>query len=67
MEKELLAILKSLKSFRKIILGSRINIYTDNKNLIHKTEKFDNKAERWWSLINEFDVKIHHIEGKKTM
>lgn len=35
-EKETLNILESLRHFKPIIYGTKINIYTDNKNLTYK-------------------------------
>ena len=37
MEKELLAVVLSLKEYRNMLYGGKINIYTDHKNLIFRT------------------------------
>ena len=36
-EKELLGIVETLKEFKNILLGQRVVVYTDNKNLMYKT------------------------------
>ena len=40
-ERELLAIVETLKEFRNILLGQKLTIYTDHKNLTHKNFNTD--------------------------
>ena len=50
-EKELLAIVETLRTFRTILLGQSIIIYTDHRNLTF--EKYNNERARRWRLFVE--------------
>ena len=50
-EKELLSILETLKESRTILLGQKLRIYTDNKNL--KCKNFNTDRVLRWRLILE--------------
>ena len=50
-EKELLSIVEVLKEFRTVLLGQKIKIYTDHKNLTHKV--FNTDCVMQWCLIAE--------------
>ena len=65
-EKELLAIVLTLRDYRKILHGAVIFIYTDHKNLTFKTFSVQ-RVLRWRLYIDEFDVTIRYIEGKKNV
>ncbi|KAF9760652.1 Transposon Tf2-9 polyprotein [Nosema granulosis] len=66
-EKELLAIIKALKHFKSIILGTRIKVLTDHKNLTYITTCENNRAQRWKILLDEFNVELEYIEGKRNI
>ena len=58
-EKELLSIVETLKGFRMILLGHRIIVHTDNKNLI--CQNFNtNRVMRWRLVIEEFRAELLH-------
>ncbi|KAG0436138.1 Transposon Tf2-9 polyprotein [Dictyocoela muelleri] len=63
-EKEMLAIYKSLLNFRNIILGSKIIINTDNKNIISDTNDPIKRIERWKMSLQEFDYSMNYFQGK---
>jgi hypothetical protein len=50
-ERELLAIVETLKEYRNILLGQKIIIYTNHKNLIWKN--FTSKRVLRWRLLLE--------------
>ena len=60
MEKELLAVVYTLKKFQPYILGRKIIIYTDHPALKYLLSKKDAKPWliRWVLLLQEFDLEI---------
>ena len=64
-EKELPSIVETLKEFRTILLGQRIKVYTDHKNLTY-TNFTTERVLRWRLLIEEFGPKIIYVKGSKN-
>lgn len=63
-EKELLSIVETVKEFRNILLGYEIEVFTDHNNLTYETtDSSSQRAQRWRSLLNEFDITIKFIAG----
>jgi hypothetical protein len=67
MERELLAIVKCLMYFKNIILGSKIVIVTDNKNLLYDSSINSSRAQRWKLLIQEYDYEIMYQPGRQNV
>ena len=67
-EKELLAIAETLKEFRNILLGYVVNVFTDHQVLCSVKGVHDSqRVMRQRLLLEEYGVKIKHIEGKKNV
>jgi cleavage and polyadenylation specificity factor subunit 1 len=64
-ERELLAIVETLKEFRNILLGQQLRIWTDHKNLTYATYNSE-RVMRWRLVIEEFSPKIVYIKGEKN-
>ena len=65
-ERELLAIVETLKEFRNILLGQDIRVYTDHKNLTYKTFNTE-RVMRWRLIIEEFSPELVYIKGERNI
>ena len=70
-DKELMAIIKALKHWRRFLEGSCHPIlgHTDHKNLIYFTESkiLNQRQARWAMDLLAFDFKIKYIPGSKNI
>lgn len=72
-DRELLAIYKSIKYFRKLFEGRSLTVYTDHKALCHafskigKDDKETPRRTRQLLFISEFTVDIQHISVKDNI
>jgi len=67
-EQELLAIAETLKYFRHMLLGHRIIVRTDHKNLTHPdTNHVSDRVLRQRLLLEEYGAEIEYIKGDKNV
>ena len=65
-EKEILAMVKTLKEFKNILLGQDIKVFIDHKNLTYKTQNLA-RVMRWRLTIEEFGPELIYIPGNKNI
>ena len=65
-ERELLAIVETLKEFRNILIGHSIRVFTDHKNLTYKNFNTE-RVMRWRLIIEEFGPELIYLQGKKNV
>ena len=58
----MLAIVETLKEFRNILLGQRIRIYTDHKNLTYKNFNTE-RVMRWRLILEEYNPELNYTKG----
>jgi predicted aspartyl protease len=66
MELELLSIVEILKEYRHMLLGQRILVHSDHKNLLYPTEN-NLRVKRWKLLLQEYQLEMHYIKGEKNI
>ena len=68
-EKELLAVIHSLKVWRHYLLGVRFKIETDHQSLkyLSTQSNLSRRQCRWMELLQEFDFEIEYVKGKENV
>ena len=67
-EQEILSIIETLKEFCNILFWYEVIVHTDHLNLCHETLLLSSdRIMRWRLLLEEYGVKLKHIEGKKNV
>jgi hypothetical protein len=65
-ERELLAIVKTLKEYRNILLGQQIKVFTDHKNVTYVN--FNTQCViHWCMVIEDFAPELVYIPGAKNI
>ena len=65
-ERELLSIVETLKEFRTILLGHRIIVHTDHKNLVCKHFNTE-RVMRWRLVLEEYGPELNYIKGENNI
>ena len=64
---ELAAVIFALKVWRHYLLGDRVEIFTDHKNLkyIFTQKELNMRQRRWLELIADYDLDLQYNPGKE--
>ena len=66
-EKELLSVVETLKNFCSMLLGARIKVSTDHKNLTHKLSSYTTqRVMRWRLLLEEYGPTFEYKKGSEN-
>ena len=65
-ERELLSIVETLKEFRNILLGQKLIVYTDHKNLTCNNFNTE-RVMRWRLILEEYGPELRYIKGEANV
>ncbi len=65
-ERELLSIVETLKEFKNILLGHKLIVHTDHKNLTCKNFNTE-RVMRWRLVLEEFGPELRYIKGENNI
>jgi hypothetical protein len=65
-ERELLAIVETLQEFPNILLGQKIIVHTDHKNLTHQTF-ITERVMRWRRIKQEYGPEFLYVKGEHNV
>jgi transposase InsO family protein len=65
-EQELLSIVETLKEFNNILLGQKLIVHTDHKNIVYGNLS-NPRIVRWRLLLEEYGPEYRHIAGKDNV
>jgi RNase H-like domain found in reverse transcriptase/Reverse transcriptase (RNA-dependent DNA polymerase)/Integrase zinc binding domain len=65
-ERELLSIVETLKEFRNILLGHKIIVHTDHKNLTCKNFNTD-RVLRWRLILEEYGPVLNYVKKQRNI
>ena len=67
-EKETLSVVEILIKFRPMLIGAKINVYTDRKNITHNVSKFTTqRVMHWRLLLEEFGPTFFYKKGEENI
>jgi hypothetical protein len=65
-EQELLSVVETLKEYKNILLGQKVIIHTDHKNILYS--KLPNeRITRWRLMLEEYGPEFQHVSGKDNI
>ena len=66
-EKEVLAVIHAVRTFRPYIFGSKFTIVTDHQRLIwFKTADLNTRVQKWRFKLSEYDYEITNKSGRQN-
>jgi hypothetical protein len=66
---ELAAVVHALKIWRHYLLGNKVHIFTDHKDLryIFTQPELNLRQRRWLELIKDYNLEVHYHPGKANV